>query len=59
MAHYQTKDVSFSIQQMIGDMCVFVPCFPDNLKDLLTKFAYSAKPGGPANAVEFWLVIKS
>lgn len=59
MAHYQTKEVvSFSIQQ-IGDACGFAPCFPDNLKDLLTKCAYTAKPSGPANAMESWLVIKN
>ena len=58
MVHYQTKDVSFNIQE-IGDTCSCVQCFPDNLKDLLTKFAYNAKPGGPANAMESWLVINN
>lgn len=58
MVHNQTKDVSFNIQE-IGDTCGFVQCFPDNLKDLLTKFAYNAKPGRPANAMESWLVVNN
>lgn len=58
MVHSQTKDLSFSIQQ-ISDTYVFAPCFPDNLKDLLTKFAYSTKPGGPANTMELKISLEN